>query len=221
MNLLIVFPSVLECNRVESLLKLGTPTTNTLKITFLVSGIGIFQSTLSLQKHLLTNKVDGIIHAGIAGIYSKSTFFPKSYLVNRDIFADIGFYSENTFTSFLNTKLLSYSDIVVEENYIGLNHRLHIEHATSLTRNSCGNVVNDAIFDYWKTYSPILETMEGAAVMQTAKLFSIHCLQIRTVSNIVGERRKEKWKMDDALELLSSDINRIIPHYVDYISKLT
>ena len=51
--------------------------------------------------------------------------------------------------------------------------------------------------------SEVIESMEGAAFFFVCRQFNLPCLQLRSVSNNVGERDKSKWKMQDALQNLS------------------
>ena len=51
--------------------------------------------------------------------------------------------------------------------------------------------------------SPDIETMEGAAVFRVCNDFNIPCMQIRSVSNFVGERNKKNWNIDLAVKNLN------------------
>src|SRR4029077_5278107 len=52
-------------------------------------------------------------------------------------------------------------------------------------------------------YSPAVESMEGAAFHYTCIMESIPFMQIRAVSNYVGERDKSKWEMQEAIDTLN------------------
>ena len=45
----------------------------------------------------------------------------------------------------------------------------------------------------YKSFSPLMEAMEGAAAAHVASLYNIPFLEIRSGSNYVGERDKKKW----------------------------
>ena len=57
--------------------------------------------------------------------------------------------------------------------------------------------------------------MEGAALHYACKKFQIPFIQIRSVSNYVGERDKSKWKLKEAIEA----INKTVIAYVDLLYK--
>ena len=58
--------------------------------------------------------------------------------------------------------------------------------------------------------SPDIETMEGAAVFRVCNDFNIPCMQIRSVSNFVGERNKKNWDIDLAIKNLNLSLKKVI-----------
>jgi futalosine hydrolase len=59
-------------------------------------------------------------------------------------------------------------------------------------------------------YAVQIESMEGAALHYVCLQEKIPFLQIRSVSNWVGERDRTKWKMKEALENLSTELIKTI-----------
>jgi futalosine hydrolase len=49
-------------------------------------------------------------------------------------------------------------------------------------------------------YNPTIESMEGAALHYVCNDLNIPYLQIRGLSNYIGERDKSKWKIKEAVE---------------------
>ncbi len=58
-------------------------------------------------------------------------------------------------------------------------------------------------------YNPQIETMEGAAFHYVCLQNSIPFLQLRGISNYVGERDKSKWKLNESVEQLNEDLVKI------------
>jgi futalosine hydrolase len=52
-------------------------------------------------------------------------------------------------------------------------------------------------------HRPIAEAMEGAGVAHVATWWDRPVLELRTMSNLVGRRDRERWRMDEALDTLS------------------
>ena len=61
-----------------------------------------------------------------------------------------------------------------------------------------------------KVFNADIETMEGAALHYVCLQENIPFLQIRSVSNYVGERDKTKWKMKEAVENLNTELTKLI-----------
>ena len=61
-----------------------------------------------------------------------------------------------------------------------------------------------------KKYHPIVESMEGAAMHYACLMEEIPFIQLRAISNYVGERDKSKWKMREAIELLNDRLMKIL-----------
>ena len=63
---------------------------------------------------------------------------------------------------------------------------------------------------FLKAFNADIETMEGAALHYVCLQENISFLQIRSVSNHVGERDKTKWKMKQAIEDLNKHLAKLI-----------
>ena len=68
----------------------------------------------------------------------------------------------------------------------------------------------EAIEEVVKRLNPDLESMEGAAFMMVCQKFNITFIQIRSISNYVEERDKEKWDLDLAIKNLNNQLRTII-----------
>ena len=59
--------------------------------------------------------------------------------------------------------------------------------------------------------------MEGAAFQYVARQANIPFLQIRAVSNYIGERNKYNWKIKESI----ANLNQVIIKYVEKLYKVT
>ena len=66
-----------------------------------------------------------------------------------------------------------------------------------------------------KQFDPGIETMEGAALHYVCLQENIPFIQIRSVSNHVGERDKTKWKMKEAINNLNTELSKLINRLTD------
>ena len=55
-------------------------------------------------------------------------------------------------------------------------------------------------------YDTQIESMEGATFQKICEEYETPYLQIRAVSNFVGERNKANWKINDALKKLGETV---------------
>ena len=62
--------------------------------------------------------------------------------------------------------------------------------------------------------------MEGAAFHYVCLQQKINFLQIRGISNMVGERDKTKWKIKKAIENLNNELLKIIKHSLNIMKIL-
>jgi futalosine hydrolase len=52
--------------------------------------------------------------------------------------------------------------------------------------------------------------MEGFAVLRAAELAGVPALELRTVSNLVDERDRSRWRFDDAFAALETALRRLV-----------
>jgi nucleoside phosphorylase len=60
-----------------------------------------------------------------------------------------------------------------------------------------------------------VEAMEGFAVLRAASLAGVPAVEVRVVSNEVGEADRTRWRLDDALSTLAG----IVPRLVSYLQR--
>ncbi len=59
---------------------------------------------------------------------------------------------------------------------------------------------------YEKHFSPVVESMEGAALHYTCLMENIPFIQIRAMSNYIAERNKKKWNMKESVDNLNNEL---------------
>jgi futalosine hydrolase len=62
-----------------------------------------------------------------------------------------------------------------------------------------------------KKYNPVIETMEGAALHYVCRQMNTPFIQLRAISNYIGERNKDNWKIKEAID----NLNQCTLEYVD------
>ncbi|HJS53967.1 MAG TPA: hypothetical protein VJ765_05465, partial [Chitinophagaceae bacterium] len=63
---------------------------------------------------------------------------------------------------------------------------------------------------YREEFDPVTESMEGAALHYVCLMEKTPFVQIRSISNYIGERNKQKWNMMDSIINLNKALTTII-----------
>jgi futalosine hydrolase len=177
----------------------------------LITGVGAPACMYALTKKLLHQKYDWVIQAGIAGTFKNQFTLGETYVVKTDLFADLGIQEGNNFYTlfdggFLQPDALPFTKAVLlnkTENNFGL------KQANAVTINTVSDSLTQTEL-YKKKYDADIESMEGAAFHYACIQEGVSFLQIRSISNFVGERVKTNWKMKEAVDNLNQNLIRII-----------
>lgn len=210
MNILIVAATSAEIQSTIDFLKLNNFKTRKNEFRLLITGVGQMAATYFLTRSLQATRPDYVIQAGIAGSFHSelppgSVVYVEEELTGdmgaeeghefRDLF-DLGLVEENQFP--FRGKSLINPYIENKFNY-GLRSVRSIGINEITTRKERIDLIR-------QKYSPDIESMEGAAFHYVCLQEKIHFLQIRAVSNYVGERNKLNWRLQSAVENLNKRI---------------
>ena len=177
----------------------------------LVTGVGAPATMYALTRALQQKKYDFVMQAGIAGTF-KNGFAPgETFAVKSDVFADLGIHERDEFFTlfdkgFANADESPYSAGRLE-NTSDEYFSLPVAHAITI------NTITDKYAQtsiLIKKYDPDIESMEGAAFHYVCISEGVKFLQLRSISNFVGERIKTNWKMKESISSLNENLKRII-----------
>ena len=180
---------------------------------FLVTGLGTAEAVYHITKRLQQIDYDLVIQAGIAGSFTESIALGEVVLVERDRFADLGMEEQNNFFTifekgFANPNVFPFASGWLS-NDASLINSLGFKKLTGLTVNKVTD--NKAhIAQLVAKFKPDVESMEGAALHYVCLQEKVAFLQLRSISNFVGERDRSKWKMQEALSNLNNALISII-----------
>lgn len=180
-----------------------------------ITGVGGAQTAFHLGKILSTGKWDLAIQFGICGSFKKELQIGSTVNVVEECFSDLGAEDGETFLDifqiglhdankfpFDNGKLLNTSAI----SFPGLEQ---LKKAKGISVNKVhGN--EQSIQQVSAKYHGEVESMEGAAFFYCCKMSAISFLQVRTVSNFVERRDKNKWDISLAIKNLNEAAKEII-----------
>jgi futalosine hydrolase len=183
------------------------------KFEVLIAGIGSMSTAYWLTKSIGKKRPDLLIQAGIGGSFSNDYPPGSLVLVQEEVTGDLGVEENDEFKDVFDMGLPQISDPYTGKGLVN-------EHVELLQRFNLPLVKAVTISEITtrparmqqlqQKYQPVVESMEGAAFHYIALMEKIPYIQLRAVSNFVGERDKLKWKMKEAIEKLNEKLIQIV-----------
>jgi len=183
------------------------------KTDLLITGVGIPATVFHLTKKLMEKKYDLVIQAGIGGTFSNSLNLGEVVFVKEDAFADLGIQENGKFTTLFENGFLNKNDFPFNNGWLINKQSILKKNELPVVKGITVNKIGD---DHLRNhlmkekFSADIESMEGAAFHYVCLQQKINFLQLRGISNMVGERDKTKWKIKKAIENLNKELLKII-----------
>lgn len=185
-----------------------------INIDVLITGVGLTAATYSLTRQIMRKRPDLVVQAGVAGCFDKNIPLGSLVAVKQDAIADLGVWEKKEWNSVFSLGLASANEapykkgwLVNPDKGIFQRNKYKAVRAISVNQVSTGKQM---ISLYEKTFRPAIESMEGAALHYVCLLEKISFLQLRSISNYIGERNKGKWKMKEAVSNLNKELIRLL-----------
>jgi futalosine hydrolase len=134
-------------------------------------------------------------------------------IVKEDAFADLGIEENGNFKTLFETGFIKKNDFPFKDEWLVNPLPLLTENnlfvAKGITVNKIGDdPVQNKIIK--RKFLPDVESMEGAAFHYVCLQQKINFLQLRGISNDVGQRDKSKWKLKESVENLNKELFKIM-----------
>jgi futalosine hydrolase len=183
-------------------------------VGFHESGIGMLASSVSLMKMFTQETPSLIIQIGIAGSFDKKIPLGKVFAVKDDFAGDIGVVENKVWKDLYDLKLDKPNDPPYEKKslpnpWLNQYNLLKLPTKKSVTVNTI-STEKSKIELYSGRYKATLESMEGAALHYIGRDLHAPFIQLRAVSNYVGERNKSKWKIQEAIYNLNETLLKLL-----------
>jgi futalosine hydrolase len=164
-------------------------------IAVVVTGIGPVNAAHALTDALARRPRDRILVCGVGGAY------PGSRLAVLDVtcaqsetYADLGAESPD---GFLDMEALGLPVVHPHYNRLPLSLFPAERRVPYVTRTTCTGTRATAREIVARTGGAV-ESMEGAAIVHVALKHGLHVGELRAVSNLVGDRDRQAWKVEEA-----------------------
>jgi futalosine hydrolase len=184
------------------------------QFSFWVTGVGMVQTTYQLTRKMADEKPDLAIQAGIAGSFHP-LFAPGDVVtVKEEIIGDLGVQEDRDWKDIFDLKLADphlfpFIDRRLVNPNIQLLQKINVPQVTAVSVNEI-TTGEQRIQQLIRHYSPVTESMEGAAFHFVCLQEGIPFIQIRSISNRIGERDKSKWQINLAIENLQNTLLQLI-----------
>lgn len=182
-----------------------------------VTGVGGVATTYALYKAIHKYKPGIMLQAGIAGSFDKKLEPGSVVCVGSDCFGDLGVVEQGKKKTLFDLQLAGADSKPFKNGKLFNPFKKIIKLAglpivNGVSVNEISTIKSNINF-YKKELAAGVESMEGAAFHYVALMEKIPFLQIRSISNMVGERNKEKWLMQQAIENLNTEV-------INFVSKV-
>jgi futalosine hydrolase len=184
------------------------------EVDVLITGVGLTATTYRLTRQLISKRPELVIQAGVAGALNESLALGEVVVVRSEAIGDEGVREKDQFLSLFQMNLALMQEFPWENSRLvnrwleeGLAEGLRTVNGVSVNEVS---TYGEQIVYYRKQLGADIETMEGAALHYTALMEGVPFLQLRAISNYIGERDKSMWKMAEAVSRLNEELQKLL-----------
>ncbi|MCQ6265185.1 futalosine hydrolase [Fictibacillus sp. WQ 8-8] len=180
------------------------------RVDVVLAGVGPVASAINTMKALNANTYNLVINAGIAGGFANRADIGSLVIANEIVCADLGAESPDGFLSLDELGFGSSTRVGVDESFVlAISSALSkagliAQPAPILTLSKVTGTTETTEELMEREPEAAAEAMEGYGVALAAQEYNLPVLEIRAISNTVGPRDREGWRIKDALISLES-----------------
>jgi futalosine hydrolase len=211
MHLLLLSATDFEISETAGWLKNRPVFHNASKPELLISGIGQLRTGYALQKKIHERRPGLVVQAGIGGSASAEDI-GKVYSIRSETMADLGLMEKAGFRNIFDLGLDKPDRFPFQGGKLNNPYRRLLEWTgLPVSDGITVNEIKSADFSgFQRNQVQVVESMEGAALHYVCLMEKIPFLQIRSVSNVLGDRDKSRWKIKEAMESLHESLVSLI-----------
>lgn len=180
-------------------------------------GVGKIEATLSLTRRLSAARPQVVINFGVAGAFGSSGLEVGDVcLVGEETLGDEGVRTDDGFEDLVALKLAPRARWTADPAW---SRRLaDALPGVPIVRGTTVSTVSgtdDLAQSYAARGAPAVETMEGAAVARVCEAFGVPWVQLRSISNRVGERSRGGWDLGLAKARLHAAVRAVLAGHAE------
>ncbi|MCD2423501.1 futalosine hydrolase [Niabella pedocola] len=210
-KILLVAATELEIKPLNSFLKAQE------QVDVLITGIGGVSTAYGLTRQLARQRYDLVLQAGIGGSFVHRYAPGAVAVIRSECFGDLGVVEAGRRKSVFDLQLADadaapFTGGRLYNTHSRLVELTGLEPANGVTINEVTTAA-DTIGHFKDSLGAEIESMEGAAFHYVALLENQPFLQVRAVSNYVGERDKTQWALKAAIANLAEHTERLLTQF--------
>jgi futalosine hydrolase len=183
-------------------------------IDVLITGIGLTATTYSLTKYFSLKHPDLVIQAGVGGCFDKASKLGSVLAIKQETIADESVIELKSLKTLFDLKLVPQNRFPFSKGWLinadkALLQKTKLKVVKGISVNEITTSKQKVDF-YKNAFNPVVESMEGAALHYSCLMENISFLQIRSISNYIGERNKKKWNMKESIVNLNKELLRLL-----------
>jgi futalosine hydrolase len=180
----------------------------------LITGIGLTATAYHLTRQLQLKKYNLVIQAGVAGCFNKKLLLGSVVVVKKDAIADQSVIELKQLKTLFDLKLVPadqfpYTKTWLVNPYDALLKKTKLKVVKSISVNEITTSKQKILF-YEESFNAVTESMEGAALHYTCLMENVPFLQLRSMSNYIGERNKKNWNMKESIINLNTELIQLV-----------
>jgi len=174
-----------------------------------LAGVGIVEAAISAAAALAAADYDLVVSAGIAGGFAGQAEIGSVVVASEIIAADLGVQTLGGFSSldelgFGTTRVKVAADVAARLTAALQAAGLAAHAGPVLTVATATGTAATAAELAARVPGAAAEAMEGFGIASAARRRGVPVLEIRTISNAVGPRDRDAWRIGDALKALQT-----------------
>lgn len=214
MHIVLTAATTFEIQPVIDLLQQSENSIGGHSVGVVITGVGLLHTSYRLTTHLQQNRPDFLLQAGIGGSFSPSLSPGQVVVVEREIVGDLGVEEGGVFKDITDMGFLGMNEPPYADKWLVNDQAAQWEgFGLPVVKGVSVNEITtrpERIALLQQKYAASVESMEGAAFHYVALQEGISFLQLRAISNFVGERDKSKWMIKDAISALNVQLINIL-----------
>ncbi len=159
-------------------------------VEVLAGGVGPVESALATARRLATGRYSAVVNAGLGGAFRGTACIGDAVLVTHESLADFGLEGNASLTLPDGAALIER--VAADVGLVACCDNAGLLLGTGLTVMQA-TATDSTATRLRRRYGADVESMEGFAVLRAAEIAGVPALELRGISNYVGDRARAEW----------------------------